>query len=102
MAIRLVLLAQHYRSDWDYTPELLTSAQGRLERWREALSVNTAPSADDTVAAIRSALADDLDAPRALAAVDAWTDRTLSVGGDEASAPGVLGRALDALLGIRV
>ena len=101
MAIRLVLLAQHYRSDWDYTPELLTSAQARLERWREALSVNTAPSADDTVAAIRSALADDLDAPRALAAIDAWADRTLSSGGDEASAPGVLGRALDALLGIR-
>lgn len=102
MAIRLVLLAQHYRSDWDYTPELLTIAQHRLEHWREALSVNTAPSADETVAAIRAALADDLDAPRALAAVDAWADQTLTAGGDEQSAPGVLGRALDALLGIRV
>ncbi|MEO6020289.1 MAG: cysteine--1-D-myo-inosityl 2-amino-2-deoxy-alpha-D-glucopyranoside ligase [Knoellia sp.] len=102
MAIRLVLLAQHYRSDWDYTPNLLTVAQARLERWREALSVNTAPSADETVAAVRSALADDLDAPRALAAIDTWADQTLSVGGDEASAPGVLGRALDALLGVRV
>ena len=102
MAIRLVLLAQHYRSDWDYTPNLLTVAQARLERWREALSVNTAPSADETVAAVRSALADDLDAPRAPAAIDTWADQTLSVGGDEASAPGVLGRALDALLGVRV
>ncbi|KGN38702.1 cysteine--1-D-myo-inosityl 2-amino-2-deoxy-alpha-D-glucopyranoside ligase [Knoellia subterranea] len=102
MAIRLVLLAQHYRSDWDYTNELLVVAQSRLERWREALSVNTAPDADDTVAAIRAALSDDLDAPRALAAVDAWTERTLSVGGPEASAPGVLARALDALLGVRV
>lgn len=102
MAIRLTLLAQHYRTDWDYTPSHLTVAQDRLERWREALSVNTAPSADETVATIREALADDLDAPRALAAVDAWADRTLTSGGDEQSAPGVLGRALDALLGIRV
>lgn len=102
MAIRLVLLAHHYRTDWDYTPDLLTVAQARLERWREALSVNTAPHADETVATIREALADDLDAPRALAVVDAWVDRTLASGGDEQSAPGVLGRALDALLGIRV
>lgn len=102
MAIRLVLLAQHYRSNWDYTPALLEVAQTRLERWREALSVNTAPSADETVTAIRAALSDDLDAPRALAAIDAWAARTLESGGDEQSAPGVLGRALDALLGIRV
>ncbi|KRE41644.1 cysteine--1-D-myo-inosityl 2-amino-2-deoxy-alpha-D-glucopyranoside ligase [Knoellia sp. Soil729] len=102
MAIRLVLLGQHYRSDWDYTPDLLTTAQARLDRWREALSVNTAPSADDTVAAIRSALADDLDAPRALGAVDAWADQTLRSGGDDVSAPGVLSRTLDALLGVRV
>ncbi|MFC7492370.1 MULTISPECIES: cysteine--1-D-myo-inosityl 2-amino-2-deoxy-alpha-D-glucopyranoside ligase [unclassified Knoellia] len=101
MAIRLVLLAQHYRSDWDYTPDLLTAAQVRLERWREALSVNTAPSADETIAEIRAALAHDLDAPRALAAIDAWADETLARGGEEASAPGLLGRALDALLGVR-
>ena len=102
MAIRLVLLAQHYRTDWDYTPELLAAAEARLGRWREALSVNTGPSSDETVAAIRQALANDLDAPAALAAVDDWASRTLSDGGDEPSAPGVLARALDALLGIRV
>ncbi|WP_353950031.1 cysteine--1-D-myo-inosityl 2-amino-2-deoxy-alpha-D-glucopyranoside ligase [Knoellia sp. S7-12] len=102
MAIRLVLLAQHYRDDWDYTPDMLTSAQVRLERWREALSVNSAPSADATVTAIRAALSDDLDAPRALTAVDLWADQTLTTGGVEPSAPGVLGRALDALLGVRV
>ncbi|CAN7437878.1 cysteine--1-D-myo-inosityl 2-amino-2-deoxy-alpha-D-glucopyranoside ligase [Knoellia sp. LjRoot47] len=102
MAIRLVLLAQHYRSDWDYTPELLATAEARLARWREALSVNTAPSSDETVAAIRQALSSDLDAPSALAAVDAWAERTLTAGGDEPGAPGVLARALDALLGVRV
>ncbi|WP_404382679.1 cysteine--1-D-myo-inosityl 2-amino-2-deoxy-alpha-D-glucopyranoside ligase [Knoellia locipacati] len=102
MAIRLVLLGQHYRTDWDYTPQLLTAAEARLAHWREALSVNAAPSSDDTVAAIRAALANDLDAPAALAAVDAWAERTLTDGGDEPSAPGVLARALDALLGVRV
>ena len=40
MAIRLVLLDQHYRTDWEYTPDLLEAAQARLTRWREALSVN--------------------------------------------------------------
>ena len=43
MAIRLVLLDQHYRTDWDYTPDLLEAAQARLARWREALSVTRAP-----------------------------------------------------------
>ena len=105
MEIRLVLLAQHYRSDWDYTPEHLKAAQARLDRWREALSVTTAPPSQDTVAAIRAALSDDLDAPTALAAVDAWAELTLLGTGNsdgEAEAPGLLARALDALLGVRV
>ncbi|PRY54873.1 L-cysteine:1D-myo-inositol 2-amino-2-deoxy-alpha-D-glucopyranoside ligase [Knoellia remsis] len=111
MAIRLELLAQHYRKDWDHTPELLAQAQARLEQWREALSVNAAPSADATVTAIREALADDLDAPAALRAVDAWAEQTLAANRDESAvgsgdldpaAPGVLARALDALLGLRI
>ena len=40
MAIRLVLLDQHYRTEWEYTPALLEAAVTRLARWREALSVN--------------------------------------------------------------
>ena len=40
MAIRLVLLGRHYRTDWEYTADLLEAAQARLHRWREALSVN--------------------------------------------------------------
>ncbi|KGN32642.1 cysteine--1-D-myo-inosityl 2-amino-2-deoxy-alpha-D-glucopyranoside ligase [Knoellia sinensis KCTC 19936] len=102
MAIRLLLLAQHYRTDWDYTPELLEAAQARLEQWREALSVNAAPSTDEVVAAIRAGLSNDLDAPFALSAVDDWAVRTLTEGGDDPSAPGVLARVLDALLGVRI
>ncbi|KRE62799.1 cysteine--1-D-myo-inosityl 2-amino-2-deoxy-alpha-D-glucopyranoside ligase [Nostocoides sp. Soil756] len=108
MAVRLVLLAQHYRTDWEYTDDLLATAQARLDRWREALSGNGGVDATDTVAAVRAAVADDLATPRALEAVDAWCERTLARSGSgtdegfEAGAPGVLARALDALLGIRL
>jgi L-cysteine:1D-myo-inositol 2-amino-2-deoxy-alpha-D-glucopyranoside ligase len=47
-------------------------------------------------------VADDLDTPGALAAVDRWVERTLTSGGEDTAAPGVLSRTLDALLGIRV
>ncbi len=102
MTIRLVLLAHHYRSDWDYTTDMLDTAQSRLDRWREALSVNGGVDALPTIAAVRAAVADDLDVPRALGAVDQWCDRTLAGEGDDPGAPGLLARTLDALLGIRL
>ena len=102
MAIRLVLLAQHYRTEWDYTPDLLETATTRLHRWREALSVNQGADAASTVAAVRAAVADDLDTPAALAAVDAWAERTLAGEWDDAAAPGLVSRTVDAVLGIRL
>ncbi|MGG5257150.1 cysteine--1-D-myo-inosityl 2-amino-2-deoxy-alpha-D-glucopyranoside ligase [Phycicoccus avicenniae] len=102
MAIRLVLLAQHYRTDWEYTDSLLAQAQTRLDRWRAALSTNGGVDATDTVAAVRAAVADDLSTPRALEAVDAWCERTLAGEGEDPGAPGLLARTLDALLGIRL
>jgi L-cysteine:1D-myo-inositol 2-amino-2-deoxy-alpha-D-glucopyranoside ligase len=57
------------------------------------------PDATGTLAAIRAALAADLDAPAALAAVDEWAARAAS-GGTDPAAPGVISRAVDALLGI--
>jgi L-cysteine:1D-myo-inositol 2-amino-2-deoxy-alpha-D-glucopyranoside ligase len=102
MAIRLAVLAHHYRDDWEWDDEGLAVAAGRLHRWRAALSGVGGPDADSTVAAIRSALAADLDAPAALRVVDTWADTALSLGGDVVGAPGVLSRALDALLGIRI
>ena len=102
MAIRLALLAHHYRSPWDWTDAVLAEAESRLERWRAALSTNGGPSPDATIAAIRERLADDLDSPGALAAVDAWATTSLEQGGDEIGAPGLVARACDALLGVRV
>jgi L-cysteine:1D-myo-inositol 2-amino-2-deoxy-alpha-D-glucopyranoside ligase len=104
MAIRLALLAHHYRSEWEWTADDLARAQARLARWREAVLLPAGPSADDLVAEVRRHLATDLDAPAALAAVDRWTDRALSVvledrEGDHA-APGRARALADALLGI--
>ena len=102
MAVRLAVLAHHYRDDWEWDDDVLAQAQRRLARWRAAVSGNGGPDADSTVAALRAALAADLDAPSALRAVDTWADASLTVGGEVEGAPGVLARAVDALLGIRL
>ncbi|MGE0300845.1 MAG: cysteine--1-D-myo-inosityl 2-amino-2-deoxy-alpha-D-glucopyranoside ligase, partial [Pseudonocardia sp.] len=99
-AIRLALLAGHYRSDRPYTPELLATAQERLERWRDAVSLAAGPPGEDLVARLRTHLADDLDTPRALAAVDAWAAEALERRGTDAAAPALVRTAVDALLGV--
>ncbi|MFC8500935.1 cysteine--1-D-myo-inosityl 2-amino-2-deoxy-alpha-D-glucopyranoside ligase [Pedococcus sp. NPDC057267] len=102
MAIRLALLAHHYGTEWSWTDAGLAEAQQRLDRWRAAFSVAAAPSSDGAVQELRARVADDLDTPGALAVVDRWAHRTLTVGGDDEAAPGVLARAVDAILGVRV
>jgi len=95
-AIRLAILAHHYRSSWEWTDELLPEASKRLERWSTLVS----PGADDheatdVITAVRAALADDLDTPRALGIIDAAvSDGTLRSRN--------LADAIEALLGVRV
>ena len=88
MAIRLALLAHHYRSDWEWTDDVLLAAERRLGRWRAAvapaLAVSPAavtPAAEAVLATVRERLADDLDAPGAVAAIDAWADAVLDDAG---------------------
>lgn len=106
MAVRLAILAHHYAADWEWTDTVLADAGTRWERWRAAVSGNGGPAADDTLAQMRAALADDLDAPRALRAVDAWAELALSGSVPDAElvegAPGVIARAANALLGVRL
>ena len=99
-AIRLALLAGHYRRDRPWTADLLARAQGRLSRWREAVTMAAAPPADELVLRLRTHLADDLDTPAALAAVDSWAAGALEGGGVDQGAPQLARAALDALLGI--
>jgi L-cysteine:1D-myo-inositol 2-amino-2-deoxy-alpha-D-glucopyranoside ligase len=96
MAIRLALLAHHYRSDWEWTDADLAQAQERLAAWRAATARPTGPPADALLEQVREALANDLDAQSALTAVDAWA----AAEGDDASSPGLMQETIDALLGI--
>lgn len=100
MAIRLVLLSQHYRSAWSYTQDMLTRAQEQLKTWREAAaavdaSLDPSEADQECVAALRENLAGDLDSPSALARVDEWARRS-----DLASASALVPRAVEALLGV--
>ena len=66
-AVRLALLDQHYRVDWEWRDELLFLAQSRLATWRSTLITGRSSSVLEDV---RAALDDDLDSPAALRAID--------------------------------
>jgi L-cysteine:1D-myo-inositol 2-amino-2-deoxy-alpha-D-glucopyranoside ligase len=104
MAIRLVLLRHHYRSDWEWTDDQLWDATETLDRWRKALSLGAGAPAEPVVARVLEALADDLDAPTAVAVVDRWASATLGTDGladtSDRDAAGVVHRLLDASLGL--
>ncbi len=95
-ALRLALLAGHYRQDREWTPALLEQAQGRLARWTAAARRPSGPDGRELLAQVREALARDLDTPAALAAVDAWSGRE----GPDPDAPGLVADLVDALLGV--
>ena len=100
MALRLALLADHYRTDRQWTDDSLKTGQQRLARWREAAAAGCGPSGAEVLSRVRERLADDLDTPGALAVVDAWADATLAVEGDDREAPALVARTVDTLLGV--
>ncbi|WP_248581829.1 cysteine--1-D-myo-inosityl 2-amino-2-deoxy-alpha-D-glucopyranoside ligase [Nocardioides sp. InS609-2] len=104
MAIRLVLLSHHYRDDWEWTDNGLFDAVDTLERWRSALALGAGAPAGPVVAAVVAALADDLDAPTAVAVVERWVDATLGTSGladtSDKTAASVVRDLLDASLGL--
>jgi L-cysteine:1D-myo-inositol 2-amino-2-deoxy-alpha-D-glucopyranoside ligase len=150
MAIRLAILAHHYREDWDWTAAGLAMAEQRLAHWRAAVDrlpaappgrgsqpgardPSSQPGAQDpappsgqsdpssqpgardpssqpgalaaaeaVLAAMRERMADDLDAPGALAAVDAWAEEVAGTPGPppDPRAAALVHDAVDALLGV--
>ena len=102
MAIRLALLAHHYRDDWMWSDDDLVHANDRLDRWREAVRLDAGLNADEVLVQVRAALAYDLDAPTALAAVDAWAGASTAIDGDDTDAPSLVARLCDSLLGVRL
>ena len=102
MAVRLALLAHHYRGNWAWTEEDLLRAEDRLGRWREAFAAPAGPPGDVVVEGLRRALADDLDAPGALHVVDRWAADATTGQGEDRGAPASVSAAVDALLGVRL
>jgi len=103
MVVRLTVLAHHYRSDWDWTGDEVVAAARRLARWRCAGAMPAAPPAQPVLAQVRARLADDLDAPGAVAAVDQWVGTVLDAEPDSGwvpAAPGLVRDTVDALLGV--
>ncbi|MFI9008373.1 cysteine--1-D-myo-inosityl 2-amino-2-deoxy-alpha-D-glucopyranoside ligase [Actinosynnema sp. NPDC053489] len=101
-AVRLALFAGHYRADRPWSDALLAEAEARLDRWRQAAALPAGPSAVSAVARLRDHLGDDLDTPRALAALDAWAAEALSTGGDDHTGPTLFRAAADSLLGVEL
>ncbi|PJE20993.1 MAG: cysteine--1-D-myo-inosityl 2-amino-2-deoxy-alpha-D-glucopyranoside ligase [Mycobacterium sp.] len=99
-AVRLGLLAGHYRADRSWSRQVLDEAHTRLHRWRSATSLPAAPDAADVLARVRRYLADDLDTPKAIAALDGWSIDALEYGGHDQAAPALVATAVDALLGV--
>ncbi len=99
-AIRLALLAHHYATDWEWTGQDLSAAVDRLARWRAAVSRPDGPTAEPALLAVRAALANDLDAPAALVAIDEWAASAQRGDGSDPGAPGVISRLVDGLLGV--
>jgi L-cysteine:1D-myo-inositol 2-amino-2-deoxy-alpha-D-glucopyranoside ligase len=95
-ALRLALLARHYRQDRMWTDAELAAGEERLARWRAGVARESGPSGDALLTAVREALYDDLDTPVALAAVDAWC----ATDGADADAPALVTQVVDALLGV--
>ena len=111
MAVRLAIISRHYRPDWDWTAGLLESASARLAAWRAAVAASCAGgpaslpagaisdgAGQRVLTAIRERLADDLDAPGAIAVVDEWA-RAAAEGRQDGSGA-LVRRAVDALLGV--
>ena len=101
-AIRLALLTHKYSDDWEWFDAERVSAERRLDRWDEwARSVprvdaaEAEEEAEATLRRIRERIADDLDTPGAIAAVDT------AIASGSTPTPSLID-AIDALLGIRI
>ncbi len=102
MAVRLALLAEHYRSDRQWTDDALKLGEQRLSRWRAGAAAARGPSGEALLAGVRDRLADDLDTPGVLSIVDGWADAALNGEGGDRAAPALMASTVDALLGVRL
>lgn len=81
-AIRLAVLENSYRHEWEWTPESMPRARRRLEGWIAGSRSDSA-----LIERVRERLDDDLDTPGALRVID----EAANLGIDVSDAAGLLG-----------
>lgn len=74
-AIRIGIVEHHYRTGWEWDDDLMPRSADRLQAWLASADGR----AGDAIDAVREALDDDLDTPRAVAAIDDAVARGESV-----------------------
>ena len=97
-AIRLALLMGHYRSNRDWSNDLLSQAENKLSFWRNTLAHSLGTDSTSTIEKIVESLSNDLDTPAVIAHIDDWMIE--QKGSGDVSGPGKITRAIDALLGL--
>lgn len=102
MALRLALLAHHYRTDWTWTESGLAGAEDRLSLWRAAADTSRALDFAPVLAKVREHLSNDLRTPEAIDIIDAWAMAALTGSGSDADAPALMRATVHALLGVQL
>ena len=100
MAIRWALMKSHYRTDRMWSDELLVEAEAEIVALRSVLRSEKVAATSGLIQQIVGSLADDLDTPAVIAAINSWVAQSQSEGdADEAKE---LETVFDSLLGIRL
>lgn len=97
-AIRWALMGHSYSSDLMWSDALIQEAVIDIDRLQLNLARMEVAPTDSVIQEVIEALSQNLDTPRAIAAIKAWIDKTES--GVTGGVAGELSRALDLLLGI--
>ena len=106
-AIRLGVYLGHYRSDRDWSDKVSWAAEHRLVYWRMATTLaSDEAAARALVQQIRSLLADDLNTPAVIKAIDEWADSCNAPATDPGDAitpaGSIVATAVDALMGVKI
>jgi len=98
--IRYALLSDHYQSDRMWSADKLSRATEAVTKIRTALAREEVVAVQSTSQAIVNAVANNLDTPAALKALETWAQETLDGNSLVAGGAGELSRLIDALLGL--
>lgn len=82
-AIRLAIIKNHYRREWEWTDELMPAASTQLGSWIEVSESGgqaSKPTDSGLLQEVRACLDEDLDTPAAIAVIDAAAQAGHDVG----------------------